>query len=185
VTPGLESFRRLEGARVVLRPLTPADAAHLVAYRSHPDIVRYQAWDSYDAGAASALIAEMAGSAPGRPGRWHQWGIEETASGRLAGDCGLFTQEDRAQGEIGFTLAPEAQGRGLATEAVRLMLGLAFGPLGFRRVVANTDPANARSKALLARLGFRHEGRSIESVRVRGAWVDDDHFALLAREWRG
>lgn len=175
---------RLEGFRVLLRPLAPSDLARLVSYRSDPEVARYQAWDRYDAAAATALIAEMAESTPGRPGRWHQWGIEEIATGLLVGDCGLFTQEDGAQGEIGFTLAPGAQGRGLATEAVTLVLGAAFGPLGFHRVVANTDPLNTRSAALLTRLGFRREGRSIESVRIRGAWVDDEHFALLAREWR-
>ena len=175
---------RLEGSHVRLRPLAPSDLDRIVAYRSDPKVARYQAWDSYDAAAATALITEMADSAPGRPGHWYQWAIEELASGQLVGDCGLFTREDGAQGEIGFTLAPDAQGRGLAAEAVSLMLAAAFGPLGFHRVVANTDPMNARSAALLARLGFRHEGRSIESVRIRDAWVDDEHFALLAREWR-
>jgi aminoglycoside 6'-N-acetyltransferase len=160
------------------------DLGRIVAYRSDPEVARYQAWDAYDATAASALIAEMADSAPGRPGHWHQWGIEEIATGLLVGDCGLFTQQNGTQGEIGFTLAPDAQGRGFATEAVTLVLQAAFGPLGFHRVSANTDPLNARSAALLNRLGFRHEGRSIESVRIRGAWVDDEHFALLAREWR-
>jgi len=178
------ALTRLEGPRVRLRPLAPTDLDRLVAYRSDPEVARYQAWDSYDAAAATALIAEMAESAPGRPGHWYQWGIEEIVTGQLVGDCGLFTQEDGVQGEIGFTLAPDAQGRGLATEAVSLMLAAAFGPLGFHRVVANTDPLNARSDELLARLGFRHEGRSIESVRIRGAWVDDEHFALLAREWQ-
>ena len=180
----MTSLTRLAGARVRLRPLAPSDLDRLVAYRSDPEVARHQAWNTYDATAASALIAEMAESAPGQSGRWFQWGIEEIASGQLIGDCGLFTQEDGAQGEIGFTLAPDAQGRGLATEAVSLVLQAAFGPLGFHRVVANTDPSNTRSAALLTRLGFRHEGRSIESVRIRGEWVDDEHFALLAREWR-
>ena len=180
----MTSLTRLAGARVRLRPLAPTDLDRLAAYRSDPEVARHQAWDSYDATAASALITEMADSTPGCPGHWHQWGIEEITSAQLVGDCGLFTREDGAQGEIGFTLAPDAQGRGLATEAVSLVLQAAFGPLGFHRVVANTDPSNTRSAALLTRLGFRHEGRSIESVRIRGEWVDDEHFALLAREWR-
>ena len=180
----MTGLTHLAGARVRLRPLSLEDLDRLVAYRSDPEVARHQAWDSYDAAAALALITEMADSTPGRPGRWHQWGIEEIVTGQLVGDCGLFTQEDGVQGEIGFTLAPDAQGRGLATEAVTLVLQTAFGRLGFHRVVANTDPLNARSAALLARLGFRHEGRSIESVRIRGAWVDDERFALLAREWR-
>lgn len=177
------ALTRLEGALVLLRPLVLADWDRLVDYRNHPDVARYQSWESYDAQSARALIEEMAASAPGRPGRWFQWGIEERAAGRLAGDFGLFTQEDGAQGEIGFTLAPDAQGRGLATEAATLVLDLAFGALSFHRVTANTDPVNTRSAALLTRLGFRHEGRSIASVRIRGAWADDDHYALLAREW--
>ena len=175
---------RLAGARVTLRPLTPADVDRIVSYRNHPDVARFQAWDSYPRDRAAALVSEMSASAPGTPGRWHQWGVEDNASGTLAGDFGLRTFEDGAQGEIGFTLAPDAQGRGLATEAAALVLALAFGDLGLHRVIACTDPANARAVALLGRLGFRHEGRAVEATRVGGRWVDDDLWALLAREWR-
>jgi len=36
---------------------------------------------------------------------------------------------------------------------------------------------------LLLRLGFRHEGRIIESLWFKGGWADEDWFALLQREW--
>ncbi|MEP7027382.1 MAG: GNAT family protein [Candidatus Eisenbacteria bacterium] len=182
MTPG-DALRRLEGAHGVLRPLTLTDLDRLLAYRNHPDVIRYQSWDAYTAPTALALIETMGSSAPGRPGTWFQWGIEERATGVLVGDCGLRTRDDGVQGEIGYTLAPEAQGRGLGTAAVTLMLDAAFGALGFHRVTARTDPANTRSAALLRRLGFRHEGLSIASVRIRGVWLDDDHYALLGTEW--
>lgn len=181
----LADLTRLEGSLVRLRPLASPDAAPLAAYRAHPDVLRYQSWDGYNLAQALALVDEMARSRPGIPDEWHQWAIEERATGTLAGDFGLRTFDDGRQGEIGFTLAPGAQGRGLATEAARLALRTAFGPLGFHRVIANIDPLNVPAVALLGRLGFRYEGRSRESVFVHGAWADDDHYALLTSEWRG
>ena len=175
---------RLEGSLVLLRPLAFADAAPLAAYRGHPDVLRYQSWDSYDLAHARGLVEAMADSRPGILEAWHQWAIEERATGMLAGDFGLRTFDDGRQGEIGFTLAPGAQGRGLATEAAQLVLRAAFGALGFHRVIANIDPLNAPAAALLGRLGFRYEGRSRESLFVHGGWADDDHYALLASEWR-
>jgi RimJ/RimL family protein N-acetyltransferase len=175
---------RLVGSLVLLRPLVLADVAPLAAYRGHPDVLRYQSWEGYDEAQALVLVEAMTDSRPGIPGEWHQWAIEERTTGLLAGDFGLRTFDDGRQGEIGFTLAPGAQGRGLGTEAARLVLRAAFAELGFHRVVANIDPLNAPAAALLGRLEFRYEGRSRESVFVHGAWADDDHYALLASEWR-
>jgi aminoglycoside 6'-N-acetyltransferase len=173
----------LVGARVTLRPLTVEDVPALVLYRNDPQVIRFQSWTSYDEAQARALVDAMAGSRPGIDGEWHQWAID--SGGRLVGDIGLRTFDGARQGEIGVTLAPAARGRGLASEAVRLVLSCAFGPLGFHRVVAGSDPANAAVAALLARAGFRREGIERASVFVHGTWVDDERWALLAEEWRG
>lgn len=71
------------------------------------------------------------------------------------------------------------EGRGLMTGAVRLALRHAFGQLGLHRVEAAVRPENAASLALLARLGFRHEGRAQAYIWVDGDWRDHDRFALL------
>jgi RimJ/RimL family protein N-acetyltransferase len=171
----------LVGSRVSLRPLTADDVPALVAYRNDPLVVRFQSWSTYSEEAARELVAAMAESLPGVDGEWHQWAI--SSNGLLVGDIGLRTFDDARQGEIGVTLAPSARGRGLATEAVRLVLGCAFGPLGFHRVVAGSDPANAAVAALLTRVGFRREGLERASVFVHGEWADDERWALLAEDW--
>jgi RimJ/RimL family protein N-acetyltransferase len=56
--------------------------------------------------------------------------------------------------EVGWHLHPEQQGRGLATEAARALLGIAALP----RVLALTDPDNERSQAVAGRLGMADEG---------------------------
>ena len=75
------------------------------------------------------------------------------------------------------------EGRGLMTGALRLALRHAFGQLGLHRVEAAVRPENARSRRLLQRLGFRHEGSAPEYLFVDGAWRDHDRFGLLRREF--
>jgi aminoglycoside 6'-N-acetyltransferase len=53
-----------------------------------------------------------------------------------------------------------------------------------RRVSAECDARNAASARLLARLGFRAEGRRVEHTWIKGEWTDDLLFGLLARDWR-
>ena len=86
---------------------------------------------------------------------------------------------------MGFTLAPAHQGRGYATEALRGLLGYAFGTLGLHRVVAVTDALNAPAAALLERVGMRREAHFHENVFFKGAWGSEFVFAMLDHEWTG
>jgi RimJ/RimL family protein N-acetyltransferase len=166
--------------RLVLSPLTPEDAPSLFAYRSHPDVSRYQFFEPRSLDDACAFIANAAESG------WCQLGIRIDGGATLAGDVGFRLHSDPPlQAEIGVTLAPQHRGRGLATEAVRAVLDHLFGELGIHRAFASIDPRNAASLALFARLGWRQETHSLQSVWFKGEWADDVVFALLDSEWRG
>jgi ribosomal-protein-alanine N-acetyltransferase len=73
-------------------------------------------------------------------------------------------------------------GRGLMTAAVGLAVRYAFGTLGLHRVEANIQPGNARSIALVRRLGFAKEGFSPRYLRIGGEWRDHERWARLADE---
>jgi [ribosomal protein S5]-alanine N-acetyltransferase len=73
-------------------------------------------------------------------------------------------------------------GSGLMTEAVRLGVVHGFGVLGLHRLEANIQPDNARSLALVRRLGFRCEGFSPRYLCIGGVWRDHERWALLADE---
>lgn len=94
---------------------------------------------------------------------------------RLIGDLAVGLSADGVTADIGYTLAPDCRGRGLATEAVGAVLDH-LRHSGVRLVRASVDPANARSIRLLERLAFVHVGRTEHSALVRGEWVDDDHY---------
>ncbi|GGK42411.1 ribosomal-protein-serine acetyltransferase [Deinococcus malanensis] len=175
-------FDTLMTERLVLRHFREADAAALSAYRSDPLVAEYQAWGpSFSEEQALALIRAMRDRQPGQPG-WFQFAVATRDSGALIGDIGWRSFEVR-HAEVGFSIMSSMHGKGYAREAVAALLTFAFQRLKVHRVVANTDPRNLPSARLLRRLGFRHEGRALESYFDGSVWLDDDQYALLAREW--
>ncbi|HYD98600.1 MAG TPA: GNAT family protein [Alphaproteobacteria bacterium] len=176
-------FQVLATPRLTLRRLRPADAAAIAAYRGLPEVMRYQSWERYGPAEARALVADMAGRHPGAPNAWFQFAAAlGPAEGPVVGDLGLAVRD--GAGEIGFTFAPEAQGRGLATEAASALLGYAFCRLGLARIVAECDPRNERSVRLLRRLGFVAERHLRGTAWYKGEWTDELIFGLSAQGWR-
>lgn len=88
-----------------------------------------------------------------------------------------------ANATLGYYGFVGATGGGRMTEAVRLAIDHCFANLGLHRVEANIQPSNARSKALVVRLGLRHEGFSPRLLEIGGQWRDHDRFAITLEEW--
>lgn len=89
------------------------------------------------------------------------------------------------QADLGWTIHPDAGGRGLATEAVREVLRICFEDLGLRRVTAECFAANEASWRLMERVGMRREAHNVrDSLHRSGQWLDGYGYALLAEEWR-
>ncbi|HEX6857814.1 MAG TPA: GNAT family protein [Streptosporangiaceae bacterium] len=182
-------FTELAGPRLTLRRFRAADAPVFAAYRSVPEVARYQSWDTpFPVAAAEEAIGEMLARHPDTPGEWFQFAAVlrdgGPDGGELIGDCAACTDaDDPRQAEIGFTIAPAFQRRGYATEAAGLLLGYLFGARGKHRVTATCDARNLASAAVLERLGMRREGHLRESAWAKGEWTDDLVYAMLRREW--
>lgn len=152
--PALPSLPLPLGTAGQLRRLREADLADFQAYRALPELGRYQGWSVMTDAEARAFLAEMQAATCFEPGRWHQLGIADAGGERLLGDIGLHLSDDASTGELGFTLAPAAQGQGLATAAAAAALGLLWARTPAQRVMGVTDARNAPSIRLLQRLGF-------------------------------
>jgi ribosomal-protein-alanine N-acetyltransferase len=84
------------------------------------------------------------------------WAIR-SANSDLSPMLGLVSFDQHHDGkniEVSCALLPENRGRGYATEAVQFALRYAFDQMGLRRVIAETQSLNARSVALLQRVGM-------------------------------
>ncbi len=177
-------FQTLTTDRLRVRRFQPGDLEAFVAMRSDPELARYQSWRIIARPEAEAFIAKMVDVEPGTPGEWVQLAIADQATDVFLGDCALYNKvDDPDVVEIGFTLTRQAQGKGLATEAVSAVFDFLFQQKGFRRVIAICDVRNHSSYRLLERLGMRREGHTLQSYWNKRSWTDEYQYAILRDEW--
>ena len=181
---GVNEQVQLLTQRLCLRRPRPEDAAAMSAYRGLPQVARYQSWETFGLADAAQLIADQQ-TVSATPGSWLQLMIVLAESGQPIGDCGIhFLSNASQQVEIGITLDPRYQNRGLACEALRGVLGYVFDTLNMQRVSATTDAENTAAQKLFGRLGFRQEAHFVENIWFKGAWGSEYVFAMLQREWQ-
>lgn len=109
-------------------------------------------------------------------GIWHK--------GRLVGAIGLHSVHpvNRCT-TLGYWLAADAEGKGIARDACRALVDFAFREMDLHRVDIRVAPDNARSLAIPRALGFTEEGTLREVEVLNGRYIDLVVFSCLAREW--
>ena len=87
------------------------------------------------------------------------WAAELRRDGAFVGFVGFDVPSYEApySVELGWRLAREQWGQGLATEGAQAVVDYAFETLGFREIVATTVPANARSRRVMEKLGMTYD----------------------------
>jgi len=80
---------------------------------------------------------------------------------------------------VGYWLAEDAQGTGLATAALREATEIAFHELRLHRIQAETLVQNVRSQRMLERFGFVEYGRAEAYLKIAGVWQDNVLYQLL------
>jgi RimJ/RimL family protein N-acetyltransferase len=175
----------LHTERLLIRPCHVDDAEALFALRTRPEVAMWahsvpidlQGWRERfrdPAIAPHVLAVELNGQVIGEM-LAH---VRDGEAQKEVGDDAVATEA-----ELGWLIAPEHQGKGLATEAGQALVDLCFGPLGLRRVVASTFEANEPSWRVMERLGMRLETRSLRDALHRNlGWIDGRVYALLADE---
>lgn len=106
----------------------------------------------------------------------------ESGTGAMTGGININTIVRGAfqSASLGYWAFAGAAGRGYMSEALRLVIRYAFGPLGLHRLEANIQPPNAASIRLVKRAGFRYEGASPDYLFIDGAWRDHERWAITA-----
>lgn len=113
------------------------------------------------------------------------YSIVELPTGRLIGFT-TFSALDGDNGSVMFHITlgeRDAWGRGLGTEATRLMVGHAFERLGLHRVGLTVFSYNERAIRAYQKAGFRIEGRLRDAILRDGHYFDEVQMGLLADEW--
>ncbi|MGO4570450.1 GNAT family N-acetyltransferase [Microvirga sp. 2TAF3] len=168
-------------SRVIIRPVSMADGAELIA-ANLASIAVHEPWvyPCRDAVGFEAYLTRSDGE------RSVGFIARERESGRISGIVnineivrGLFQSA-----YLGYYGMAGFQGRGLMREAVGLVVTHAFDVLGLHRLEANIQPDNKPSRALVERLGFRKEGYSPRYLKIGGEWRDHERWAILSENWK-
>jgi RimJ/RimL family protein N-acetyltransferase len=98
---------------------------------------------------------------------------------------GMISLESRLQGRltIGYALAPEVWGKGIATEAALAAIEAGFALTNAVEMLATAHVENPASRRVLDKCGFAHTGTGLEGAPARGGMVPCDRFRLERAVW--
>ena len=175
----------IETKRLSLRPFEKSDIDGVLAYHALPEVQRYLDWNGRDRGECEAAIAAMSRSRRyNRPGDIVSLAIIRRQDQGLIGQVSLrWTDATASQAELRFVINPAHRAHGYCTEAVRAVLDVGFGELGFHRVFVRCGAKHRGSAQMLKGLGMRLEAHYREHALFQGEWDEELHFAILDREW--
>jgi len=174
---------RLETDRLVLRPFEAADAAAVPAFAGRWEVARMTARipHPYPENAAAGWIAGHA--AARENGSEHSFAVVLKENGQVVGACGLRRCEP-GNFELGYVLAPEFWGQGLATEAAKALVVCGFEKLEAEALTSGHFIDNPASGRVLEKAGLRGNGMARQWSEARRDFVDAQRYLLTRESWQ-
>jgi ribosomal-protein-alanine N-acetyltransferase len=184
LTINLHPFKNLETERLVLRRVVASDANEILALRGNPDAMKFipkplvtnheQAMEHFNM--IDAKIENNEGI---------NWAITLKGNPKLIGIIGHYRiQPEHYRSEIGYMILPEYNGRGITTEAIKVILLYGFDDMQLHSVEAFIDPKNLGSARVLEKSGFVKEAHLVENECYNGVFKDTAIYSLLARNFK-
>ncbi|HSJ37965.1 MAG TPA: GNAT family protein [Planococcus sp. (in: firmicutes)] len=178
----------LKGSLCYLRILTADDAEEMVRLllrnRKYWAIFEPQHSDSYFTAAVQReKIRESVYHA--KENREYSFGIFEPATDKLIGHISMYSIKRLPflSALVGYSVDESYTGRGIATEAVELVVAFGFEKLQLHRIEAYVSPRNSGSVRVLEKARFANEGLLKEFLHINGIWEDHYHFAVLEKDF--
>lgn len=147
----------LESDRLILRRLTPEDAAFIVELLNQPSFLRYIGDKGVRNPQEAIRYLETGPLASYERFGFGLYRVELKETGTVIGMCGLLKRESLPDADIGFAFLPEHWSAGYAVEAANAVMTHGKS-LGLGRIVAITSPDNEASIKLLGKIGMKFEG---------------------------
>lgn len=177
-----------EGQTCYLRSLTVDDAEEMVQLllrnRDYWSVYEPRHRDSYFSAAVQReKIRESIYQA--RENREYSVGIFEHDTKKLIGHISVYSVKRMPflSALVGYSIDEAYIGKGIATEAVKLMTVFGFEELRLHRIEAYVSPDNEGSIRVLEKTGFRREGLLKEFLYINGEWKDHYYYAMIEQEF--
>ena len=177
----------LTGELVILRPFMDRDVVAMAAAVADPEVGRLTGSSHSSADAAGGpdldTLRQWYSTRNEQPDRL-DLAIVDRATDECVGEA-VLNEYEEGNRSVNFRIlvGPAGRGRGLGTEATRLLLGHAFGALGLHRVGLEVYAFNPRARRAYEKVGFVTEGVRRDALRFDGEWVDAIVMSVLDHEW--
>lgn len=175
----------VEGPRIVLTPIEPADGAEIWATvdDSRWHLKRWLSWVPYNNSLEASEHYAASCAMDWDAGRAIRLAIRSKSNRELLGVVGLESVVHLHRScELGYWLRRDRTGQGLMTEAARACVKFAFESLMVHRIRCAAATENFPSLRVIMRLGFRFEGIARQAEYVDNRWLDHAVFGLLASD---
>jgi len=148
----------LETERTILRPLRASDAQEAFDnWATDSDVAKYTRWNVHlSVDETTAWLKDT--EAKIFSDTDYDWGFVFKETGVLFGSGGLFYNEEHKTLELGYVLAKNFWGKGLATEVAQVMVDYAVIILDTKKIFASHQKGNDASGRVLEKLGFTYIG---------------------------
>ena len=168
------------GARVLVRPPTPADREeYLAAMRASRKL--HRPWlDAATPESFETLLRHVEDE------RYEPMLVCRREDGAIVGFINIsqIVRGGFQSAYLGYGAVAAYAGEGYMREGLELVLARAFTELGLHRLEANIQPGNRASIALVRGAGFVREGFSERYLKIGGRWRDHERWAIRAEQWR-
>jgi ribosomal-protein-alanine N-acetyltransferase len=113
------------------------------------------------------------------------WAITLKGYPKLIGIIGHYRiQPENHRCEIGYMLLPQYNGKGIVTEAIKVVLEYGFENLQMHSIEAVIDPENVASERVLQKNGFVKEAHIVENELWNGKFWDTVIYSILKRNFK-
>ena len=167
----------LRTERLLLRPFSLSDIDDVLAYASDDEWAAFHP-RPYGRGAVEYMVARAMLASRDKGAEF-----AVVLDGRVVGLVSLDADPEDKTAELGYEIARDVWGRGIAAEAATAVCDWGFREYGLARIDAWADPRNKRSVRVMEKLGMTYEGRHRSSDIGRGERLDEVVYAVLRDEW--
>ena len=183
LTINFNPFQNLETERLLLRRLNNDDVKEVLELRGNPENMKYVPRplikSEDEALAHIALIDDKIVNNIGI-----NWAITLKGNPKMIGKMGHYKiQPENFRSEIGYMILPQYHGKGIVTEAVKIVVQYGFEQLQLHSIEAIIDPENTASEKVLQKNGFVKEAHILENEYYEGRFLDTVIYSLLKRNF--
>jgi RimJ/RimL family protein N-acetyltransferase len=168
----------LETARLLFRSHEAGDEADFLSMHTDVEVRRYAGGQAWPVEKAGSRFREQYLDRPTET--YGLWATVYEEEGKYIGCCGLRAPGNGMGASLGCYLARLYWGRGLASEASRAFVDIAFTRLGLNCVEADAEEGNIASEHILQKCGFKYVRR--EAIPGRGRIIN--FYELAKGEWQ-